>query len=57
MLSKALLRGNAKMAREESKEREGERKKKQASKLIFQSCLLFQEGVTCSNDLILLVVM
>lgn len=36
---------------------EGKKKKKQASKLIFQSCLLFQEGVTCSNDLIPLVVM
>lgn len=35
----------------------GKEKKNQASKLIFQSCLLFQEGVTCSNDLIPLVVM
>lgn len=59
----ALLRVNANtdgMRGEHRGEGGGERgrkKKKQASKLIFQSCLLFQEGVTCSNDLIPLVVM
>lgn len=55
-----VLLGDANTDRVNGEERKGERgevEKKQASTLIFQSCLLFQEGVTCSNDLIPLVVM
>lgn len=57
MVGNVLLRALLKEMQTQEEQRVERGEKKQASKLIFQSCLLFQEGVTCSNDLIPLVVM